>query len=373
MKKPDKMSRKEFLKKTALSPLALPIALEAGSKAAGAAGLKIGKIALEEHWGTKEILEVGERWRRAIGSTAASASQPQANAPSAKLTRLWDFEEFRLPLMDQCGIAMQVIALSSPGIQAYSEAESVEAVAMAKKLNDQEAEIIQKYPRRFAGFANLPTQDPRAAADELERAVKQLGFKGAMIQGHTNWEYLDADKYRVLWERVGALGVPVYLHVSESSENAKKAYAGRPELLGPTWAYTAETAVHALRIITSGVFDAYPKASLILGHLGESLPYLLGRIDEGYGYAVTPGAKKLKKMPSEYIRENLFVTTSGLYKPEALECAIAAMGADRVFFAADYPFVDPKDSVPLFDSTPLSPTVREMVSYRNAQKWLKLT
>jgi 2,3-dihydroxybenzoate decarboxylase len=384
MKKKDRMSRKEFLGKTALSSLTLPIVLEAASKTADAngpapgkgkgAGLKMGKIALEEHWGTKEILEVGERWRRAIVSPTPSAPQPQANAPTnARLARLWDFEEFRLPLMDQFGIAMQVLALSSPGIQAYSDAEAAEAIAMAKKLNDQEAEIIRKYPSRFAGFANLPTQDPRAAADELERAVSQLGFKGAMIQGHTNWEYLDADKYRVLWERVGALEVPVYLHVNESSEDAKKAYAGRPELLGPTWAYTAETAVHALRIITSGVFDAYPKASLILGHLGESLPYLLGRIDEGYGYAVPPGAKKLKKMPSEYIRENLFVTTSGLYKPEALQCAIAAMGADRVFFAVDYPFVDPKSSVPLFDSTPMSAEVREMVSYRNAEKWLKLT
>ena len=143
-------------------------------------------------------------------------------------------------------------------------------------------------------------------------------------------------------------------------------------MLGVTWAVTVETATHALRIIASGVFDAYPKATLILGHLGESLPYLLGRMDEGYG-SVPPAKRKLKKMFSEYVRENLLVTTSGLYKPEALLFAMAAMGSDRVLFAADYPFVDPIVSVPLFESTPMSNEDREKIYHLNAERWLKLS
>jgi 2,3-dihydroxybenzoate decarboxylase len=244
-------------------------------------------------------------------------------------------------------------------------------VLKAKKINDAQAEIIGKYPGRFAGFAGLPTQDPKAAADELERAVKQLGFKGAMIQGSTHWEYLDAEKYWVIWERAAALEVPIYLHVQEPSFDSAKVYAGHPELTGATWAWGVETGTHALRIINAGVFDAFPKATLILGHMGEMLPYLLGRLDEGYAMAAKSG-RKLQKKLSEYVRSNILVTTSGLYRPEALLCAINAMGEDRVLYAMDYPFVQPRDSIECFENTPMSPEVREKVSYLNAKRWLKL-
>lgn len=382
MKKQRELGRREFLGKSATSALTLPVVFHQGLKAAAldsqasTGNVKSnknisGKIAIEEHWGTREILEIGEQWRMKTGSRAATAS-PDDSGIYSKLSRLWDFEEFRLPLMDEFGIDMQVLALSSPGIQAFTSAEAPAAISMAKKMNDAQAEIIRKYPGRFAGFAALPTQDAKAAADEFERTVTKLGFKGAMIQGHTNWEYLDADKYRVLWERAAHFEAPVYLHISEPSSDAKKAYAGRPELLGTTWAIGVETATHALRIVASGVFDAYPKATLILGHLGESLPYLLGRMDEGYSSAVPGSKRKLKKMLSQYVRENLLVTTSGLYRPEALICALSAMGPERVLFAADYPFVDPEVCVPLFETTPLSAADRERISRLNAIKWLKL-
>jgi 2,3-dihydroxybenzoate decarboxylase len=272
--------------------------------------------------------------------------------------------------MDQYGIDMQVLALGSPGLQALDDRAM--AIDLAKKTNDYQAGVIQKHPDRFAGFAALPTQDPKAAADELERTVTQMGFKGAMIQGHTNWEYLDAQKYWVIWERAASLEVPIYLHINDPSADSKKMYEEYPQLAGSMFGWGVEAAMHALRIISSGVFDTYPKATLILGHLGESLPYLLGRLDEGYRALAAVDSKKLKKSYSEYIRENLLVTTSGLYRPEALVCAISAMGPDRVLYSTDYPFVDLKESVELFDKTPMSDEVREKVSHLNAERWLRL-
>jgi 2,3-dihydroxybenzoate decarboxylase len=191
-----------------------------------------------------------------------------------------------------------------------------------------------------------------------------------MIQGHTNGEYLDEQKFRVLWERAEALEVPIYLHIMEPSREAKKIYEGHPELEGPIWSWGVEAATHALRIIGAGVFDAFPKAILILGHLGESLPYLLGRLDEGYIMAFK--ARKLKKLFSQYIKENILITTSGKYQPEALVCAVSALGADRILFAADYPWVNLKEAVEFIERTPLSDPDKEKIYHLNAERWLKL-
>jgi 2,3-dihydroxybenzoate decarboxylase len=376
MDKPKSMGRREFLGKAAVAAAVTPAVLSYGFGNAVAEGQTSGKpddktrtgikkIAIEEHWANQELNQLRVEWGKRTGYP--TTVDPKAIGYS--FPRTPDFEKFRIPFMDQFGIAMQVISTGSPGIQGYAEAQA--AVAMAKKVNDEQAEIIRKYPGRFAGFACLPTQDPKAAADELERAVKQLGFKGAMIQGSTNWEYLDEPKYWVIWERAAALDVPIYLHVQEPSFDSAKVYAGHPELTGATWAWGVETGTHALRIINAGVFDAFPKATLILGHLGEMLPYLLGRLDEGYAMAAKSG-RKLQKRLSEYIRSNVLVTTSGLYRPEALLCAINAMGEDRVLYAMDYPFVQPRDSIECFEKTPMNPEVREKVSYLNAKRWLKL-
>jgi 2,3-dihydroxybenzoate decarboxylase len=323
------------------------------------------KIALEEHWANQELNDLRTEWGKRTGYPVTI--DPKAIGYS--FPRAPDFEGYRLPFMDEFGIAMQVISTGSPGIQGYADAQT--AVTKAKQINDAQAEIIRKYPGRFAGFAGLPTQNPKAAADEFERAVKELGFKGAMIQGSTGWEYLDESKYWVIWERAEALDVPIYLHVQEPSFDTAKLYEGHPELTGATWAWGVETGTHALRIINAGVFDAFPKATLILGHLGESLPYLLGRLDEGYIIAAKSG-RKLQKRLSEYIRGNILVTTSGLYRPEALLCAIAAMGEDRVLYSMDYPFVHPQASIDCFENTPMSDEVREKIARLNAEKWLGL-
>jgi 2,3-dihydroxybenzoate decarboxylase len=374
------IGRRKFLAMAAAATLAAPVAahLTAGVAhgedkvplTASPSVAKMKKIAIEEHWGNQELSDLRVEWGKRTGYP--TTVDPKAIGYS--FPRTPDFEKFRIPFMDEFGIAMQVISTGSPGVQGYEDAAT--AVTKAKKINDEQAEIIRKYPGRFAGFAGLPTQDPKAAADELERSVKQLGFKGAMIQGATilgatKWEYLDDTKFWVIWERAAALDVPVYLHVQEPSFDSAKVYSGHPELTGSTWAWGVETGTHALRIINAGVFDAFPKATLILGHLGESLPYLLGRLDEGYAMAAKSG-RQLKKPLSEYVKSNVLVTTSGLYRPEALLCAIAAMGEDRVLYSMDYPFVHPKASIECFEKTPMNDQVREKVAHLNAERWLKL-
>jgi 2,3-dihydroxybenzoate decarboxylase len=375
MKKDEKIGRREFLTRAAVGSLAASALLTGKGRAASGESAKLSvstqnfigptrKIAIEEHWGNRELGEIYLKWRARTGfpESIDLKTIPQA------FPRLADVERFRLPLMDELGISMQVISVGSPGIQGLPDAEA--AIKMAKTTNDLQAEIIAKYKGRFAGFAALPTQDPKAAADELERTVTQLGFKGAMIQGRANWEYLDGQKHRVLWERAAGLEVPVYLHVNEPTPAVIKEYEDHPELMGPTWSWGVEAATQALRIIGSGVFDAFPGATLILGHLGESLPYLLGRLDEGYAMAFK--TRKLKKPLSQYVKQNVLITTSGLYRPEALTCAIQAMGEDRVLFACDYPFVDPKESVRIFETTPMGPGEREKIYHLNAERWLKV-
>jgi len=370
----DKIVRREFLGKAALAALTVTAGLQGGPQrgyaeaqttaSAKGSGARMKKICVEEHWRSQELVELNVEWVKK--TKVASSVNPKA-VPHV-FPRIGDFEKFRLPLMDEYGITMQVLASNSPGIQGTEDAAT--AVGAAKRFNDQQAEIIHKYAGRFAGWASLPTQDPKAAADELERSVKQLGFKGAMIQGHTNWEYLDEKKFWVIWERAEGLAAPIYLHVAEPALEGRKIYEGHSELMGPAWSWVVETGTHALRIVGGGVFDAFPKARLILGHLGETLPFLLDRLDEGYAMSFKP--RKLNKKLSEYVKENIYVTTSGRYKPEALICTINAMGIDRVLFAADYPYAGMKEAVEDVERTPISDSDKEKIYHLNAERLLRL-
>lgn len=334
----DKYGKKESLRKT---------------EAPRATKTKTKRICVEEHWKPR--------------TTKAPALARDVNAavmPDA-VAGLSDFER-RIPIMDESGITMQVLAPA--GIPLFKDKK--EAVVLTRMINDDLAEIIRKYPGRFAGYATLPIEDPKAAARELERTVTQCGFKAAMVCGATNGEYLDEKKFWPIWERAEELGVPIYVHPFDPPEETIKLYKGHPELMGPGWSWTVDTATHALRVIGAGVFDAFPKTTLILGHMGETLPYLLGRLDEGYTMAHK--TRELKKLLSEYIRENIIITTSGKYRPETLVCAINAMGVDRVLFAADYPFVAPKESVHQIESSLITDADKEKIYHRNAERWLKL-
>jgi 2,3-dihydroxybenzoate decarboxylase len=242
-------------------------------------------------------------------------------------------------------------------------------VSEAKRANDGLAAEVARHPTRYAGFAHLPMQDPGAAANELERCVRQLGFKGALINGHTNGVYLDDPAYLGFWERVQDLDVPIYLHPVQMAMRPP-VFDGYPGLAASIWGWTAETGGHALRLVLSGLFDRCPRLKIVLGHMGESLPFALWRIDSRF--KVYRPKVALQMLPSDYIRRNFFATTAGACQPEALVCTIAALGADRVLFSVDYPMEDSMEAAQFIETAPIGETDREKICWRNAAALLRL-
>ncbi|MGI9523169.1 MAG: amidohydrolase family protein [Hyphomicrobiaceae bacterium] len=316
------------------------------------------KIALEEHFMHPDFVDY---W-----SKTASNISPDLFGRAREA--LEDFGERRIASMDSIGIEKSVLSLAGPGVQA--EIETGKAVRMAKVCNDYLFEQIAKNPKRFGGFAHLALQDPTAAADELERCVSDLGFSGALINGQTNGAYLDDDRFSVLWERASDLTAPIYLHPNNPPD-VPYMYHNHPELWGPVWSWTVETGNHALRILFAGVFDRFPKAKLILGHMGETLPFQLWRLDCRWEIS-NRGSKTLSKNPSEYFRNNVWCTTAGVCSDEPLRCTIDAMSADRVMFSVDYPFESSTTAGQWIDQAPLSSIEREKVCHENARALLRL-
>ncbi|HVY58427.1 MAG TPA: amidohydrolase family protein [Xanthobacteraceae bacterium] len=315
----------------------------------------ISKIALEEHFLCPGFEDY---WKTTVADVA-----PEKYADV--LARLRDFGERRLEAMDRAGIARSVLSLSGPGVQI--EPDTTTATRKAREANDFLAREIQKHPDRYSGFAHLALQDPRSAADELERCVRDLGFCGAMINGHTTGRYLDDRSFDPFWERAEALGALIYLHPADPVAPIP-ALEGHKGLRRATWEWTFETGTHALRLVFGGTFDRFPRARLALGHLGETLPYMLWRFDSRaklYGV-------KLAKPPSDYIRQNILVTISGMFSAEPLICAISALGRDRVMFSADYPFESSDEAAQFIDTAPLPDDVRRDVCFSNAEKVLDL-
>ncbi len=283
--------------------------------------------------------------------------------------RLVDIEQARLEEMDKYGIEKQVLSTSSTAVQ--DEEDTSTAVQMAKHFNDTLATIVSRHPDRFAGFAALPLQDPKAAADELERAVTQLGLKGTMVYGHTKGEFLDAQKFWGVWERAEALDVPIYIHPGHNLPGPPNPlFAGYPELASTAWGWGIEAGSQALRLVFSGVLDAFPRATLLLGHMGEMLPYILWRLDSRTKTIGVP--LRMKKLPSEYIKQNIMITTSGQFAREPLLCAIQALGADRILFSVDYPYEYTEEATTFIENAPISEDVKEQICYRNAARLLHL-
>jgi len=327
------------------------------------------KIAVEEHW----ALPINEEIRKKLNErTNPPIFADPAILESQVMPRIGveAFENYRLPEMDINDISVHLLSFGSPGIQGILDVD--EAVSTARDINDCQAELIKKYPGRFFGYAAIPTQNAAAAAAELERAVTKLGFRGALVNGHTNGNYLDQKEYWALWECAEALDVPIYLHPYDSLPDQIKIFDGYPEMLGPTWNWNVETGTHGMRVLCSGIFDAFPKARMILGHMGEMIPYELGRIDEGYTTAGGFRTGRLKHKPSYYAKNNLTITTSGLWQPETMRCAIQAIGIDNILFAADYPFIDPREAVNLIENTPLTREEKEKIYFSNAARLFKL-
>jgi len=281
--------------------------------------------------------------------------------------RLADFTQWRLPEMDANGVGVQVLSLTAPGIQAVTDA--VVAVTDAKAANDYLAAVIAKHPGRFGGFAALPLQDPAAAAQELRRCVTQLKLSGALVNDHTNGHYLDELQFLPIWQALEELEVPLYIHPGAPPVDAWNLLSGYPYLTGPIWGWGAQTAGHALRLVFGGVFDRHPKARIILGHMGEFLPFQLWRLDSRYK---TLREQKLERLPSEYFGRNILITTSGVCSPAALAGAVMAVGEDAVLFSIDYPFESTEAAVCFLKSAPLSKVAREKIAGLNAARVLRI-
>jgi 2,3-dihydroxybenzoate decarboxylase len=313
------------------------------------------KIALEEHFLCPGFEDY---WKPTVGDVDPAIYQ-------RVIARLSDFGELRLAAMDQAGITRSVLSIAGPGVQAERDAKT--ACRNARAANDFLAREIAKRPDRYSGFAHLPMQDAVAAADELERCLKELKLCGAMIDGHTNGQYLDDPSLQPFWERAQALGAAIYLHPTDPV-TPSPALNGHTGLRRATWEWGFETGSHALRLVFGGLFDRFPRAKVILGHLGETLPYLLWRFDSRaklYGV-------KLAKPPSQYIRENFMVTTSGMCSAEPLTCAMSALGHEHVMFAADYPFESTEEAAHFIDGVALDEKVRNDICFNTAASLLKL-
>lgn len=281
---------------------------------------------------------------------------------------LFDLGAGRINAMDEAGIDVQVMSLTTPGCQG---AHPEDAVALAKETNDQLHDAISKYPTRLSGFAAIPTPTPAAAADEFTRAIKTLGLKGALITGHTQGEFLDDRKFWPVFEVAQANDVPIYLHPGTPHPMAMQSYfKGYEDLARPAWGFAMDASTHFLRILFSGAFDNFPRLKFILGHLGEGLPFGLVRLNDHTLDAARN--RGLKKTPIEYIRQNLVVTTSGNFCASALRCTIDMLGIDNVMFSVDWPYESNKVAVKFLNDAPLTDKEKEKLSFQNAERLLRL-
>lgn len=324
----------------------------------------MGLIALEEHFALEETLGDSEQY--AVAGTWSGFQR-----------KLLEVGEARLREMDAHGIERIVVSLNSPAIQAI--ADPAVAVDTARRANDVLAAATARSGGRFAGFAALPMQDPEAAAAELMRAIHGLGFKGALVNGFSERSraggvaeviYLDHPEYAPFWPVLEALDVPFYLHPRDPLLSREPIYEGHPWFQGSAWAFGAETGLHALRLMASGLFDRHPRLRLILGHLGEGLPYSVWRIDHRLGKS--PRGIPMRRTIGDYLRTNVWVTTSGNFRTSTLRAAIAEMGAARVMFSVDYPFEDTAEATAWFADADISDEERRLIGRDNAAALLAL-
>lgn len=318
-----------------------------------------GKIGLEEHFSGDDTLMdshgfVGDdTWR-----------ELRAN--------LLDVGDRRLAQMDRHGMERMIVSLNAPAVQKIHDTKK--AIEVARRANDMLAEHIRKRPDRFSGFAALAMQDPDAAAQELRRCIKELGFVGALVNGYSqigspdNCVYLDQKQYWDFWGVVEQLDVPFYLHPRGPSQT--KAYEGHPWLLGPAYGFAAETGLHTLRLLGSGLFDKYPKLTLVLGHMGENLPFTLYRTDQRIAWS--PMGYPAKKTISEYFQHNVFITTAGNFRTQTLIDGMLELGSDRILFSTDYPFEAVSEAAEWFDHCSISEADRVKIGRTNALKLFKL-
>jgi predicted TIM-barrel fold metal-dependent hydrolase len=313
-------------------------------------------IAIEEHYWDAEL--------------AKHFTGPEAGRGNAQEKMLYDFGELRVKQMEEAGIDIQVLSHGAPSTQKLAPDIAAD---VARGVNDRLAKICAANPKRFAAFAALPTADPKAAADELERCVTKLNFKGAMIHGMSNGEFIDAKKFWPIFERAEKLDTAIYLHPSLPHPKVTEIYYQEyakdfPLVVRPGWGYTVETATQAIRLVLSGLFDKHPDLKFILGHFGETLPFLVWRIDASLK---RPGQKPMSFR--DIFTKNFYVTTSGFFSNPALLCCVMEMGIDHILFAVDWPFVpDNKGAVDWMAGVPLCDDDKMKILSGNAKRLLKM-
>jgi predicted TIM-barrel fold metal-dependent hydrolase len=313
-------------------------------------------IAIEEHYWDPEL--------------AKHFTGPEAGRGNEIEKMLYDFGDLRVKQMDEAGIDIQVLSHGAPSAQKLPPDI---APALTAQVNDRLAKICAANPKRFAAFAALPTADPKAAADEFERCVTKLGFKGAMIHGMSNGEFIDAKKFWPIFERAEKLDAAIYLHPSLPHPSVTEIYYQEyakdfPLVVRPAWGYTVETATQAIRLVLSGLFDKHPGLKLILGHFGETLPFLVWRIDASLK---RPGQKPMSFR--DIFTKNFYITTSGFFSNPALLCCVMEMGIDHILFAVDWPFVpDNKGAVAWMEGVPLCDEDKAKILSGNAKRLLKM-
>ena len=322
-----------------------------------------GKIAHEEHFAIPDTLMDSAGF-------LGDAVWPELSA------RLLDIHGRRVAEMDRHGVETMILSLNAPAVQAIPDV--AKANDIARRANDFLAEQVAKNPRRFQAFAALPLQDPDLAARELERCVKQMGFRGALANGFSEAGaagtclYYDLKQYWPFWAEVEKLDVPFYLHPRNPIAAWAQIYEGHNWLLGPTWAFGQETAVHALRMMGSGLFDAHPNLKIVVGHMGEGLPYSMWRIDNRNAWTGTKPNYPAKRPISDYFHKNFWLTTSGNFRTQTLIDAMLEIGADHILFSADWPFENIDHASNWFDTAPISEADRIKIGRTNSMRLFKL-
>jgi 2,3-dihydroxybenzoate decarboxylase len=336
------------------------------------------RIAAEEAWAPAWILD---RYKKVL------AEKPEAWDPgfrslwgfflgatpraTALVTRIQELGAPRIADMDATGIARQLVFLTSPGVQVFDAATGT---SLAREANDELHEKIRKHPDRYSALAAIAPHDPRNAVKEMQRMVS-LGMKGVVVNSHTQGEYLDEPKFRPIFEAAEALDVPVYIHPNTPPAAMIAPFLPRG-LDGAIYGFAVETGLHVLRLIVGGVFDRHPKLRVVVGHLGEGLPFWLFRLDFMHRSMVAsnryPGAQPLKKKPSDYLRENIWVTTSGMQWAPAIRFCLEVLGEDRVMYAMDYPYQFVPEEVKVTDELEVSDAVRRKLYHLTAEKVFRL-
>ncbi len=322
-----------------------------------------GKIALEEHFAIEDTL---------MDSRGYFPDDVWEEVKS----RVLDLHDRRIRLMDEHGIETMILSLNAPAVQAIPDPKKANEIA--RKSNDYLAEQVAKRPDRFQAFAALPMQDPDLATRELERCVKEFGFKGALVNGFSqvgdpnSIVYYDMKQFWPFWGVLEGLGVPFYLHPRNPLPQHAKIYEGHSWLMGPSWAFGQETAVHALRLMGSGLFDAYPKAQVVLGHMGEGLPFSMWRVDHCNAWIPNRHNYPAKRKIADYFQSNFHVTTSGNFRTQALLNAMLEIGSDRIMFSTDWPFENIDHAAVWFDAATISEDDRMKIGRTNAQRLFRL-